>query len=79
MADPPVEERASRKLDRKSDIKDFLKVRGGELPDPRHLMAGSGKLHRHVQLRSTADLKNPGLTALLEAAVAAWKRRTKDH
>src|SRR5215471_3372858 len=31
-------------------------ARGSELPDPKALMQGSGKVHRHVQLRSTADL-----------------------
>ena len=31
-------------------------ARGSELPDPKQLMQGSGKVHRHVQLRTTADL-----------------------
>jgi len=50
--------------------------RGAELPDPKALMAGAGKVHRHVQLRSPADLKRPGLKALLQAALKAWRVRT---
>jgi hypothetical protein len=50
-------------------------VRGAELPDPRHLMAGTGKVHRHVQLRSVEDVRRPGLNQLLKAALAAWRKR----
>ncbi len=49
--------------------------RGAELPDPKHLMAGAGKVHRHVQLRSVDDIKRPGLNQLLKAAISAWKKR----
>ncbi|HEY9183527.1 MAG TPA: DUF1801 domain-containing protein [Gammaproteobacteria bacterium] len=49
--------------------------RGSELPDPKGLMAGEGKVHRHVQLRSPEDTKKPGLGQLLKAALAAWRRR----
>lgn len=48
--------------------------RGVELPDPAGLLEGTGKLHRHVKLRTTADLESPALMALLEAAVAAKRR-----
>ena len=48
---------------------------GAALPDPRQLMQGEGKVHRHVPLRTTSDLKQPGLKALLKAALAAWKDR----
>ena len=51
--------------------------RGSELPDPKHLLHGSGRVHRHVQLQSTADLNQPGLKPLLKAALAAWKKRTE--
>lgn len=51
--------------------------RGAELPDPRHLLAGAGKVHRHVQLRTTADLKQPGLRPLLKVALAAWRKRNR--
>ncbi|HKI17135.1 MAG TPA: DUF1801 domain-containing protein [Isosphaeraceae bacterium] len=51
-------------------------ARGSELPDPTHLLQGSGKVHRHVQLRTVADVSNPALMHLLEAALAAWRQRT---
>jgi hypothetical protein len=50
-------------------------VRGSELPDPKRLMQGSGKVHRHVALRTVADLKQAGLKPLLKTALAAWKER----
>jgi hypothetical protein len=50
--------------------------RGSELPDPKHLMAGAGKVHRHVQLRSPDDIKRPGLRQLLKRALSAWRKRT---
>jgi hypothetical protein len=51
---------------------------GSELPDPKQLMQGSGKVHRHVQLRTRNDLKQPGLKPLLRAALAAWKKRNQN-
>jgi hypothetical protein len=51
--------------------------RGSELPDPKGLLRGSGKVHRHVALETLADLKQPGLKPLLKAALAAWKARNK--
>jgi hypothetical protein len=53
--------------------------RGSELQDPKQLMQGSGKVHRHVQLRTTADLKQPGLKPLLKAALTAWKKRNQTN
>jgi hypothetical protein len=50
-------------------------ARGAEIPDPKRLMGGSGKVHRLVRLRSIADLKRPGLKPLLKAALAAWQER----
>jgi hypothetical protein len=54
-------------------------VRGAELPDPKGLLSGSGKVHRHVQLHTQADLKQPGLKPLLKAALAAWKERNEQN
>jgi hypothetical protein len=48
---------------------------GAELPDPQKLMEGAGKIHRHVKLKTGADLKNPALEALLKAALARWRER----
>jgi hypothetical protein len=50
--------------------------RGSELPDPAGLMQGAGKVHRHVQLRTAADLERPELKQLLAAALAAFRART---
>ena len=50
-------------------------VGGATLPDPEHLLAGSGKIHRYVMAASEADLENPAVTALIKSAVAAWKSR----
>lgn len=52
-------------------------VRGSELPDPKHLLEGSGKVHRYVQLTSPADVKRPGLKTLVAAAYEAWKGRSE--
>src|SRR3954469_25083910 len=42
--------------------------RGPELPDPEHLLRGSGTVVRTVPLDSAADLERPGVQTLLEAA-----------
>ena len=42
---------------------------GSELPDPERLLEGTGKLFRHVKLGRAADVDNPALRALLEAAI----------
>ncbi len=51
-------------------------VRGADLPDPKQLLEGQGKVHRHVEFKDSNDLRKPGIKPLLKAAVAAWKRRT---
>ena len=48
-----------------------------ELPDPEELLEGTGKLHRHVKLRSKADLKRTALKSLLKAAVARREKLTQ--
>ena len=47
---------------------------GVGLPDPAGLMEGTGKVHRHVKLRTTADLEQPALDELLAAALARQGR-----
>jgi hypothetical protein len=54
-------------------------ARGSELPDPKQLMQGKGKVHRHVPLQATDDLKQPGLKPLVKAALAAWKKRNEGN
>jgi hypothetical protein len=53
-------------------------ARGSELSDPMRLMQGEGKVHRHVQLLTRADLNQPGLKPLLEEALAAWQKRNQN-
>lgn len=43
---------------------------GADLPDPEHLMEGSGKNFRHVKIDSAEKVKLPAVTRLLEAAIA---------
>jgi len=50
-------------------------VGGAGLPDPAHLLEGSGKVHRHVAIQKPADLKRPALRSLVRTAYEAWKNR----
>jgi hypothetical protein len=43
--------------------------RGALLPDPHHVLAGKGKMIRHVTLRSERDLGRPFLRRYLRAAI----------
>jgi len=50
---------------------------GSELPDPKQLMQASGKVHRHVQLRTNNDLKQPGLKRYLRQRWRPGKNGTR--
>jgi hypothetical protein len=50
---------------------------GASMPDPEGLLRGAGKVHRHVVLQKLGDLEQTGVKALIKAAVAGWKDRTK--
>lgn len=41
-----------------------------DLPDPRHLLQGSGNVVRHIKLASARDLDKPAIRALVKAAVS---------
>ena len=41
---------------------------GAELPDPKNLLEGSGKLFRHHKIKSVNDLSNPDLIVLIKFA-----------
>lgn len=43
---------------------------GAELPDPGKLLEGTGKLFRHFKVKSSADLSNPDLIALIKFATS---------
>lgn len=49
--------------------------KGTELPDPEHLLEGTGKVHKYVAIRTPADIRRPALAALLGEAVAACRKR----
>jgi hypothetical protein len=41
-----------------------------DLPDPQHLLMGSGNVVRHIKLTSARDLDKPAIRALVKTAVA---------
>jgi hypothetical protein len=49
--------------------------KGSELPDPHGLLAGSGKVHKYVAMKTAEDIHRPGVKSLLEAAIAAYRQR----
>ena len=57
----------------KSGVKLGL-ARGAELRDPKGLLEGRGKVHRHIAFESTADLHRAGVKPLIRAAAAGQKR-----
>ena len=58
----------------KSGVKLGL-VRGAELPDPKNLLEGTGKVHKYIQLQTASDLDRAGVKELVKAAYAAWQQR----
>ena len=50
-------------------------VGGAGLPDPHGLMSGGGKVHRHVKLQDSDQLKNPKLKEIMIAALQAAQDR----
>ncbi|MBV9929420.1 MAG: DUF1801 domain-containing protein [Alphaproteobacteria bacterium] len=48
---------------------------GASLPDPDGLLAGSGKVHRYVEMACPADADRPALRRLIEAARAVRAAR----
>jgi hypothetical protein len=43
---------------------------GASLPDPQHLLLGSGKQNRFIRLPTVGTLRSPGVLALIDAAIA---------
>ena len=48
---------------------------GAALPDPKGLLEGEGKVHRHIVIASSEDLRQPGVKALVRGALAGWKKK----
>jgi len=53
-------------------------VGGANMPDPRGLLEGEGKVHRYVQLRHVKDLEQPGISALLKLASRNCRERLRE-
>ena len=51
--------------------------RGSELPDPKKLLSGTGKVHRYVEIKTNDDIKNPAVKRLLTEALKAYESRKK--
>jgi hypothetical protein len=49
-------------------------LRGTSLPDPAGLLEGTGKILRHVKLRTAEDVSAPALKKLIEAAARLNKK-----
>ncbi|MGE7775904.1 DUF1801 domain-containing protein [Chitinophaga sp. NPDC101104] len=49
---------------------------GASLPDPHHLLEGTGKKSRYIRIRSSEDIDHPAIPALLQAALEAYRQRT---
>lgn len=49
--------------------------KGSELPDPEKLLTGTGKVHKHVVIKSSSDLKSTALKNLLTEALKAYQER----
>lgn len=51
--------------------------KGTALPDPAHLLKGTGKVHKYVEILSAESMANAALKNLLTAALAAYQKRVK--
>ena len=51
--------------------------KGSELPDPKKLLTGSGKVHRYVEIKSENDVKDPAIKKLIDEALKAYHARLK--
>ena len=52
-------------------------ARGASLPDPHGLLAGAGKVHRHIPFDSLSDVKRASVKAMLKSCYKAWKMRSE--
>jgi len=49
--------------------------RGVDLPDPDHLLKGTGKISRYVEIRSAQQISSAAIKKLLKEALKAYKKR----
>ena len=50
---------------------------GLDLPDPEHLLEGTGKISRYVEIRSAQQIKSPAIRNLLKEGLKAYKKRVE--
>jgi hypothetical protein len=50
-------------------------ARGADLEDDLGLLEGSGKIHRHVKIRSIQEVENPDLNQLMTSALLTARDR----
>lgn len=53
--------------------------KGTLLPDPKHLLKGTGKLIRHIPVTKIEDFNNDAVKALIKAAIKLAKAESKSH
>ena len=51
--------------------------KGAELPDPQHLLQGTGKISRYVEIKTGEKINSEAVKELLKNALAAYKERIK--
>ena len=61
----------------KSKIRKLGFYKGVELPDPKKLLAGSGKVHQYVEIRTENDVKDRAIKKFLNEALKAYRKRLK--
>lgn len=52
--------------------------RGNELPDPERMLEGTGKISRHVLIKSEAQIESAALKEMLSSALALFQQRTRE-
>ena len=51
--------------------------KGNELPDPDHILEGSGKISRYVEIKDEKQIESPAIKDLLKNSLTAYKQRIK--
>lgn len=51
--------------------------KGSELPDPKKLLTGTGKVHKYVEIKTEEDISSSSLKTLLDEALKAYQKRKK--
>jgi hypothetical protein len=52
--------------------------KGTELPDPKCLLQGTGKVHKYVLIKNETDIQSKELNALLKEAFKAYRIRSNN-